>query len=119
MRYLGDYKEGETLDFIWSTNDGNGAASDPSTVGTVRVYKADGTTEVSAPTGITDTRTFDGVTGIHQCQIDLSASGFYVKEQDYTIVLVGAVIDSQTVNAAIATFSIENRYQGWKFIKDG
>lgn len=119
MRYLGDYKDDATINFIWSTNDGDGAAADPSAAGTLRVYKSDGTAEITAPTGITDTRTFDGVTGIHQCKIDLSANSFYVKGADYSIVLVAATIDSQTVNAVIATFSIEKRYQGKEFEKEG
>lgn len=119
MRYLGDYKEDETVHFVWSTNDGNGAAVNPTTAGSLRVYKSDGTGEVTAPTGITDTRGFDGLTGVHHCKVDLDANSFYAKEQDYSIVLVGAVIDTQTVNAVIATFSVEKRYQGLEFEKGG
>lgn len=110
MRYLGDYKENTIMDFLWSTNDGNGAAVDPTTAGTIKIYKAASDVEVTAPTGITDTRGFDGLTGVHSCTIDLGANSFYATEQDYSVVLTGATIDSQSVAAVIATFSIENRF---------
>lgn len=108
--YLGDFKKDSALYFCWDTNDKNGASVTRATNGTIRVYKDDGTTESTA--GITDTEDFDGVTGVHNCKIDLSADAFYATGHDYSIVLVGAVIDGQTVNAVLATFSIENRFAG-------
>jgi len=108
--YVGDYKEDETVYFPWGTIDRSGASVNPTTAGTIRVYKTDGTGEVTAPTGITDTRIFDTVVGHHLCTIDLSATTFYEKGMDYSVVLVGAVIDGKTVNVVIATFSIEQRY---------
>ena len=113
---LGDYKTSLTVYFLWRTVDQGGAAVDPSTAGTIRVYKADGTSEVTAPTGITDTRGFDGLTGIHLCIIDLSANTFYDIKQDYSVVLTGATIDSQSVTCVIATFGIENRFSEPQFI---
>lgn len=107
---LGDYKESATVYFIWRTIDQGGAAVNPSTAGTVRVYKNNGTGQVTAPTGITDTRGFDSLTGIHLCAIDLSANSFYATDQDYSVVLTGATIDSQSVSAVIGTFSIEKRW---------
>jgi len=108
--YVGDYKEDETVYFPWGTIDRSGASVNPTTAGTIRVYKTDGTGEVTAPTGITDTRIFDTVVGHHLCTIDLSATTFYEKGMDYSVVLAGAVIDGKTVNVVIATFSIEQRY---------
>lgn len=110
--YIGDYKEDATLYFKWDT------LVAPSTVGTVRCYKKDSTTEVTPTTGITDTRAFDGLAGHHLCKIDLSVNTFYEKEADYAVVLAGVVINDQTVNVTIATFSIENRYQGIVFEKE-
>lgn len=110
MMYLGDYTEDSTLYFCWSTNDGAGGSITRSTNGTIKVYKDDGTTESTA--GITDTEDFDSLTGVHNCKIDLSADAFYAPAHDYSVVLAGAVIDGQTVNAVLATFSIENRFAG-------
>lgn len=114
MMYLGDYKEGDTVYFCWSTNDKNGAAITRATNGTIKVYKDDGTTESTA--GITDTEDFDGVTGIHNCKIVLT-DAFYAVGHDYSVVLVGATVDGETVNAVLATFSIENRFAGSSLFK--
>ncbi|KKM03220.1 hypothetical protein LCGC14_1776580, partial [marine sediment metagenome] len=104
--YLGDYKEDETLYFNWDTNDGEGASITRATNGTIRVYKDNNVTQSTA--GITDVEDFDSLTGVHNCRIVLT-DAFYVTGSDYSVVLVGAVIDGQTVNAVLATFSIENR----------
>lgn len=108
--YLGDYKEDSTLYFCWDTNDKNGASITRATNGTIKVYKDDATSESTS--GVTDTEDFDGLTGVHNCKIDLSADAFYAKGHDYSVVLAGAVIDGETVNAVLATFSIENRFAG-------
>jgi len=105
--YLGDYKEDDTLYFAWSSNDSDGASITRATDGTISVYKDDGTTQSVA--GITDTEDFDSVTGIHMCKIILT-DAFYVTGSDYAVVLSAATIDSQTVNAVLAHFSIENRF---------
>ena len=108
--YLGDFKEDSTLYFCWNTNDKDGASITRATNGTISVYKDDNVTQSTA--GITDTEDFDGLTGVHNCKIDLSADAFYATSHDYTVVLSGAVIDGETVNAVLATFSIENRFAG-------
>ncbi len=108
MRYLGDINLDTTLSFLWSTNDGDGAAITRATDGTIKVYKDGGTTESTA--GVTDTEDFDGMTGIHLCQIDTSSDSFYEASHDYDVVLSGAEIDGQAVNAILAHFSIENRF---------
>ena len=108
--YLGDYKEDSTLYFCWSTNDKDGASITRSTNGTIKVYKDDGTTESTV--GITDIEDFDSLTGIHNCKIDLDSDAFYAPGHDYSVVLAGATIDGKSVNAVLATFSIENRFAG-------
>jgi len=112
---VGDFKKNGVVHFLWNTIDGSGAAIAPTTAGTIRVYKDDGTGEVTVPTGITDTRAFDTVVGLHECKIDLSVNSFYEKEKNYFAVVVGAVIDTKTVNAIIASFSIENRWANVHF----
>ena len=106
--YLGDFVEDATLHFLWSTNGADGASITRSTNGEVRVYKANGVGQSTA--GVTDTEDFDGLTGVHACTIDLSADAFYAVANNYTVVLQGAVIDTKTVNAVLAHFSIENRF---------
>ncbi len=106
--YLGDFKEDSTLYFYWNTNNKDGASVTRATDGTIKVYKDDGTAESTA--GIIDTEDFDSLTGVHSCKIDLSSDAFYATDHDYSVVLVGAVIDGETVNAVLATFSIENRF---------
>lgn len=107
--YLGDFVEDGTVNFLWSTNDSDGASITRSGDGTIHVYKdvADGT-EVT--TGITNVEDFDSLTGIHSCTIDLNSSAFYAIGADYTVILKAATIDTQTVNAVLARFSIENRF---------
>ena len=112
MKYLGDYPKDSLLHFCWGTCDKSGESANPTTAGTIKVYKDDSTSEVGSPTGITDVRAFDGLTGIHNCKIDLSANAFYATGHDYSVVLTGAVVDGETVNAVLAMFSIQNRFAG-------
>lgn len=107
MNYLGDYAEDETVYFLWSTNDADGASVTRATNGTVSVYKDNGTTQTT--TGVTDTEDFDSLTGIHACTI-VTTDAFYTTGADYAVVLSAATIDGQTVNAVLAHFSIQNRY---------
>ena len=105
--YLGDYKSGSTVYLCWSSCSKLGASITRATNGTISVYKDNNTTQSTA--GITDTEDFDGLTGVHNCKIVLS-DAFYAAGHDYTVVLAGAVIDGETVNAVLAQFSIENRF---------
>lgn len=105
--YLGDYTDDETVHFMWSSNDSNGASITRSTDGEVRVYRDNGVTQTT--TGVTDTEDFDSLTGVHVCTIATTDS-FYETAADFTVVLQGATIDTRTVNAVLAHFSIENRF---------
>lgn len=108
--YLGDFKKDSVLYFCWSTNDKDGASITRQTDGTIKVYKDDVATESTL--GITDTEDFDGLTGVHNCKIDLGIDAFYAEGHDYSVVLSGAIIDGETVNTVLVTFSIENRFAG-------
>jgi len=104
-QHLGDFPVNATVHFKWSTNDANGAAITRATNGTVSVYIGSSTTQLT--TGVTDTEDFDSTTGLHHCSIDLSSSGTYAAGSECQVVLSGATIDGQTVNAVLASFSIE------------
>lgn len=108
MIYLGDISEDSVIDFEWYTNDADGGAISRSTDGVISVYKGNNIAQSIA--GVTDSKDFDGVTGLNHCRIDTSADPFYETGYDYMVVLTGAVIDTQTVNAVLAQFSIENRH---------
>lgn len=109
IQQLGDFISGSIVRFMWNTNGQDGASITRSTNGTIRIYKNDSTTERSSSAGITDTEDFDTQTGVHHCKIDLSDNtdaGFYAAGSDYFVVLNGATIDTKTVNACLAQFSI-------------
>ncbi len=107
MINIGDITEDSEINFKWHTTDGSGGSITRDTNGTLSVYKDDDLVQSTA--GITDTEDFDSLTGVHHCKIDTSADAFYAVGHDYDVVLNGAVIDGQTVNAVIAHFSIESR----------
>lgn len=112
--YLGDFRIAKTVRKLFNTNEasgesiylgsGTGTASD----GEVRVYKDGGV--VQSTTGVTLTENFDGLTGVHLVAIDTSADGtFYSAGSEFDVVLAGAIIDSLAINAALFSFSLENR----------
>lgn len=111
--YIGDFVANSTVRYFFGTNASTGASVNRTTAGAIRVYKNTSVTERTSVTGITDTSGFDSVTGLSGLSIDLSNNtdaGFYAAGNDYVVVLVGAVIDTQTVNVPLFQFSIENRY---------
>ncbi len=104
--YLGDFAEDSTVDFKWSTNDASGASITRATNGTIEVFI--GNSESPLTAGVVDSEDFDSDhVGIHHCRVDLSASASYVPGSECQVVLVGATIDGQSVNAVLAHFSIE------------
>ncbi len=114
MTYLGDFAADQAINFLWSTNDGDGASITRSTDGTISVYKdnSDGSSydETQSTEGVTNDEDFDSLTGIHECCIT-TTNAWYEVGHDYTVVLSAAVIDTQDpVNAVLAHFSIENRF---------
>jgi hypothetical protein len=112
MIYLGNFSTGVMVDFKWNTNASSGASITRATNGNIRIYKANSATQRTSSAGITDTEDFDSLTGVHHLRIDLADNtdaGFYAAANDYQVVIEGAVIDGQTVNAVIAHFSILNR----------
>lgn len=108
-KYLGDILVAQILDFAWDTlNQATGVSLDPTTAGTVSVYKGNSVTQ--SVVGVTDDRAFDGLTGHHHCRIDTSADAtFYAAGNDFRVVLSGAVLAGVAVNREIGCFSIENR----------
>ena len=100
-----DIKKGSILYFTWDTNDANGASVNPTVAGTISVYKDDNI--VQSVAGITDTRSFDGLVGLHNVKIDTS-NAFYEVGKDYHVVLSACTIDGQVVNATLFELSIDH-----------
>jgi hypothetical protein len=119
--YQGDFKQNDEVCFIWGTNH----RDEVLTLGDIIVYKDGSETQLGpgAGSGITDTREFDnidlGEDTQHLVKIDLSANAWYAAKANYTVMLKGASIDGETVDAVLASFSIENRNQGIQFRRDG
>jgi len=117
MKYMGDYADDSTVRIFFTTNDGSGRAVAPSTAfeaADIVIYKNNSATQKATTNGITMTSPFDTVTGLHLVEIDCSNdtgdAGFWATGNDYSVVLSpDETVDSQTVVAAIAQFSIENR----------
>ena len=116
--YLGDFAEDATVNILFTTHDKNGGSVAPSTAfeaADVKIYKDNSDTEKTATDGLTMSA-FDSITGLHSLIIDTSDdtndAGFWVTGSDYAVVLSPSdeTVDSETVVAVIATFSIENRF---------
>ena len=112
--YVGDFKLGRKIYIYWSSYDKSGASITRDTDGSIEVYKDNSLTPKSTANGITSVEDFASITGIHVLTIDTNItagdSGFWETNHDYFIVVNGAVVDGESVNAVIGTFSIENRF---------
>lgn len=116
-KYLGDFALGQTVRTFFSTGAANGGRVDFSNAletADVRVYKNGSTTQRASEAGYTVTSGFDSMVGGHYVAIDTSDNtdaGFFVAGADYAIWLYpDETVDSQSVAACIAEFSIENRF---------
>lgn len=113
--YYGDFPVNGVVSFLWNTNAQDGASITRATNGTLRVYKTNATqgtweTQRASTGGITEIEDFDGMTGVHAVRIDLaddSDAGFYAQGAEYQVVYQGMTIDTKSVSAAVAAFSIE------------
>lgn len=110
--YIGDFAEDATIYHYFNTFDSN----DPSASVTATdladtdlfVYK-DGSVTDLVTDGASVVIDFDGRTGAHKVTIDTSAHVDYATGSDYMVLMNGVTVDGGTINAALFTFSIENR----------
>lgn len=102
--YLGDFLPGALVRGKWDTANAAGASITRATNGTISVYKDGSTTQSVA--GVTDTEDFDSLVGIHDLVVDTAADASFYAQGEFQIVLSGATIDGQTVNAVLFSFSI-------------
>ena len=115
MINLGNVKEDAIVCIPFNTSDADGASiTITNLVDTdVHIHKDDDLGARNNAAGITVSIDFDGITGNHLIKIDTgddTVVGFWVVGHDYFVRIEGTTIDAQTVNAWIAMFSIENRF---------
>src|SRR3972149_4826962 len=123
---LGDFPANGVVGFLWNTNGQDGASITRSTDGTLKIFKMHATaatwaTERSSLAGGTQLEDFDA-TGMHSVHIDLSDNtdaGFYAAGNEYQVAIVGAVVDTKTVNVPLASFSIERANGILALLKSG
>ncbi len=103
--YLGDVLPWQKVYHMWDSYAADGASLTPGTAGTISVYKDNGTTQTT--TGVTDSRAFDSLTGMHLVTIDPTTdTTFYALGGMYHVALTGAVVDGKNVNGVLFSFSI-------------
>ena len=104
--YIGDFPEDyATLNYKFTTRTTAGVPFALAS-GTISVYESNSVTQITA--GVTLTPDFDGVTGLNNVLIDLSASALYAVNKDYYIVItVGTVNSVSVVGEVVGSFSIE------------
>lgn len=111
--YIGDFAEDESVVHYFNTFDSN----DPSASVTItnlvdadlKVHKDGSVTDIVTD-GATIAIDFDTITGTHKVTIDTSVHADYAIGADYMVRMEGTTVDAGTINAALFTFSIENRY---------
>jgi len=110
MKHLGDYGENAEVRFLWNTFDTFGGSITRATSGTIKVRRLSDGTDATG-TSVNDSENTPD-TGIHEVKVDTTDNANFIIGDDYAVWIDGAVIDGQTVNAVLAEFSIQNRYQG-------
>ena len=104
---LGNLTEDSSVVFYWNTYDDSGASVTRATDGTVKVRRDDAT---DCTAGVVTDGEDDPATGIHKATLDLSGNANLIVAHDYIVYVEGAVIDGDTINAVLARFSIQKRY---------
>jgi len=98
----------EEIEVMVSTVDKDGGSVQLTGFDGVYAYKDGGNTE--DPASFTIDYSYDSMVGVIRTHIDLEANrSFYTAGSDYTVVAKLVVIDGETVNAILFSFSIENR----------
>jgi len=116
VQYLGDFAEDATVYIYFNTFSSNDPAASVTATTLaatdIHVYKDGSETFIvtDGATVILNHDTTDLGDGVHLLTIDTSAHADYSIGSDYMVRIEGATVDAGLINAAIATFSIENRY---------
>lgn len=103
---LGDFRLGDTIDFKFSTCTTAGAPITLAGTPSLKVYRGNGATEITA--GITLTADFDSVTGLHHARIVASeANGYAWGDQCDVVVHQGTVSGQSIAGTVLRHFSVD------------
>ena len=113
MIQMGDYDATETVHIPVNTFDSNDPSASVTVTdlaaGDVEIYKDGSDTQRTGTSGVTVSINFDGGTGAHFINIDLSDNddaGFYALGSRFSVMLVGITVDAGTLNAWVGSFSM-------------
>ncbi len=109
-KYYGNILEDATIELTFNTFNSDGASVTVTDLADsdIKVHK-DGHVDQIATDGATVVIDFDGITGNHVITIDTSVDAAYTTGSNYEVRLEGITVDSQTINAFVGSFSIDNR----------
>lgn len=109
MKWLGDFKLGDTFDMKFTTTAAStGAPTTLSGSPVISAYPGNSTTELTA--GITLTVDFDSRTGLNNVRVVATAGNGYAAGTNYQLVITtGTVGGTSAVGYVVGEFSIENR----------
>lgn len=110
--WFGNVTASDTITIPWDVVSLQSGSVTPTTAGSIVIYKNNSATQRTSASGVTDTRTFDSVTGTNLLTIDLSDNadaGFYAAGNNYHVMVSGMVVEGLAINQWIASFSIQNR----------
>lgn len=113
-KYYGDINEDATIELTFNTTDSSGGSITVTDLvaSDVQVYK-DGVIQATPGAGVTLSLNIGTNDGAHLISIDTSNTtdaSFYVTGSNYEVRLNGITVDTQTINAFVGSFSIENRF---------
>ena len=109
-KYYGDINEDATIELTFNTFDSDGASVTVTDFASTDVHVHKDGSDAQSNVGVTIDIDFDTVTGNHIIIIDTSADAFYATGSNYEVRVEGITVATQTINAFIGSFSIENRY---------
>lgn len=101
---LGNFQLGGVIRFTWGTFGCCGASITRATNGTIKVYRLDDDEDASG-SSVVDAEDLIDI-GVHVCAINTADNAIYTDGFTYAVWIDGAVIDGQTINAALAFFTI-------------
>lgn len=107
--YAGDYVEDyDNLNIKFTTKNSSGVPTTLSGSPVISVYKSNSAAQSTS--GVTLSVDFDGIVGLNNVNIDLSAHPFYETGEDYSAVITtGTVGGDSRVGEVVGSLSIENR----------
>ena len=104
---LGNIKQGDTLNFHFTTIGATGAPTILAGTPVLSVYKNGDPTQTTA--GITLVVDFDTTTGLNQVEI-VTTDAFYTMGNDFSVIITtGTVGGTSVVGYVVGLFSIEDR----------